>query len=110
MIEFKEGIYSFYVYIITNTYRTTFYIGVTNNLNRRLQEHTKNIEKNKKTFAAKYNLKYLVYYQKFGWVQQAIEREKELKGWRREKKLDLIKAFNPTFKSLNHLFEQKLEL
>ncbi|MCF6182472.1 GIY-YIG nuclease family protein [Lutibacter sp.] len=110
MIEFKESIYSFYVYIITNTYRTTFYIGVTNNLNRRLQEHNKNIEKNKKTFAAKYNLKDLVYYQKFGWVQQAIAREKELKGWRRKKKLDLIKAFNPTFKSLNHLFEQKVEL
>ncbi|AMC10417.1 endonuclease [Lutibacter profundi] len=105
MIEFTEGIYSFYVYIITNTYRTTFYIGVTNNLNRRLQEHIKNTESTKKTFAAKYNLKYLVYYQKFGWVQQAIAREKELKGWRREKKLNLIRAFNPTFKSLNYLFE-----
>jgi len=105
MIEFTEGIYSFYVYIITNTYRTTFYIGVTNNLNRRLQEHIKNIETTNKTFAAKYNLKYLVYYQQFGWVQQAIAREKELKGWRREKKLNLIRVFNPTFKSLNYLFE-----
>jgi len=105
MIEFTEGIYSFYVYIITNTYRTTFYIGVTNNLNRRLQEHTQDIETAKKTFVAKYNLKYLVYYQKFGWVQQAIAREKELKGWRREKKLNLIKEFNPTFKSLNYLFD-----
>ncbi|MCF6169130.1 GIY-YIG nuclease family protein, partial [Lutibacter sp.] len=90
MIEFTEGIYSFYVYIITNTYRTTFYIGVTNNLNRRLLEHTQNMVTVKKTFAAKYNLKYLVYYQKFGWVQHAIAREKELKGWRREKKLNLI--------------------
>ena len=105
MIEFKEGIYSFYVYIITNTYRTTFYIGITNNLSRRLNEHTKNIKNNKKTFAAKYNLKYLVYYQKFGWVQQAIAREKELKGWRREKKLDLIREFNQAFKSLNYLFD-----
>jgi len=110
MIEFTEGIYSFYVYIITNTYRTTFYIGITNNLNRRLQEHTKNIETNKKTFAAKYNLKYLIYNQKFGWVQQAIAREEELKGWRREKKLDLIREFNPTFKSLNYLFGQVLKM
>ncbi|WP_457619322.1 GIY-YIG nuclease family protein [Lutibacter sp.] len=108
MIEFTEGIYSFYVYIITNTYRTTFYIGVTNNLSRRLQEHIKKIESDKNTFAAKYNLKYLVYYQKFGWVQQAIAREKELKGWRREKKLNLIRAFNPTFKSLNPFFGQEL--
>lgn len=108
MIEFTEGIYSFYVYILTNKYRTTFYIGVTNNLNRRLQEHTQNMETIKKTFAAKYNLKYLVYYQKFGWVQQAIAREKELKGWRREKKLNLIREFNPTFKSLNHFFGQEL--
>ncbi len=68
MIEFSEGIYSFYVYIITNNYRTTFYIGMTNNLGRRLIEHKENIAHGKKTFAAKYNLKHLVYYQKFGWV------------------------------------------
>lgn len=105
MIEFTEGIYSFYVYIITNTYRTSFYIGMTNNLSRRLQEHIKNIEDNKKTFAAKYNLKELVYYQKFGWAQQAIAREKELKGWHREKKLILIRELNPKFETLNHLFE-----
>lgn len=109
MIEFSEGIYTFYVYIITNSYRTTFYIGMTNNMGRRLMEHNENIDIGKSTFAAKYNLKYLVYYQKFGWVQQAIAREKELKGWRREKKLDLIREFNPTFRTLNYIFGQKIE-
>jgi len=106
MIEFTEGIYTFYVYIITNKYRTTFYIGMTNNLKRRLIEHNENIDNNKKTFAARYNLRYLVHYEKFGWVQQAIAREKELKGWRRQKKLDLIRSFNPTFESLNQHFGQ----
>lgn len=109
MIEFSEGIYTFYVYIITNTYRTTFYIGMTNNLGRRLIEHKENIDIGKTTFAAKYNLKYLVYYQKFGWVQQAIACEKELKGWRREKKLDLIRGFNPNFRTLNYIFGQVIE-
>ncbi|MFA5298738.1 MAG: GIY-YIG nuclease family protein [Lutibacter sp.] len=109
MIEFSEGIYPFYVYIITNNYRTTFYIGMTNNLGRRLIEHKENIDNGKKTFAAKFNLKHLVYYQKFGWVQQAIAREKELKGWRREKKLNLIREFNPTFRSLNHIFGNEIE-
>ena len=107
MIEYKEGYHTYYVYIITNTYRSTYYIGMTNNLTKRLKQHNENIEKQIKTFASKYNLRYLVYYEKFTWVQQAIVREKELKGWRREKKLDLIKAFNPKFKFLNEQFEDK---
>lgn len=72
-------------------------------------EHKENIDNGKKTFASKYNLKYLIYYQKFGWVQQAIAREKELKGWRKEKKLDLVREFNSTFRSLNHIFAQEIE-
>ncbi len=104
MIEYNEGHYSFYVYIITNKYRSTYYIGMTNNLGERLKQHKENIEKGIKTFASKYNIEFLVYYEKFTWVQQAIAREKELKAWRREKKLDLIRKFNPEFEFLNDRF------
>jgi putative endonuclease len=105
MIEFKKGFHTYYVYIITNKYRSTYYIGVTNNLKKRLEQHIENIRKRNKTFAAKYQLQYLVYFEKFTWVQQAIAREKELKGWRREKKLNLIRTFNSTFKFLNEQFD-----
>ncbi len=104
MIEHNEGHFSFYVYIITNKHRSTYYIGMTNDLGRRLTEHKENIEKGIKTFASKYNLQFLVYYEKFTWVQLAIEREKELKGWKRDKKLDLIRSFNENFEFLNHRF------
>ena len=109
MLDYNEnkGYHTYYVYIITNTYRSTYYIGMTNNLTKRLKQHNENIDNKIKTFASKYNLKYLVFYEKFTWVQQAIAREKELKGWRREKKLDLIKAFNPKFDFLNEHFDNK---
>lgn len=77
---------------------------MTNNLGERLKQHKKNIEEGIKTFASKYNIEFLVYYEKFTWVQDAIAREKELKTWRREKKLDLIRSFNPEFEFLNDRF------
>ncbi|MFC5195904.1 GIY-YIG nuclease family protein [Bizionia hallyeonensis] len=106
MIGFNEneGSHTYYVYIITNPYRTTYYIGMTNNLGERLKQHKENITKGIKSFAAKYNLQHLVYYEKFSWVQNAIAREKELKGWRREKKLDLIHSFNGDFEFLENRF------
>ncbi len=78
---------------------------MTNNLKQRLQQHKENLEQGNKTFASKYNLGFLVYYEKFVWVEEAIAREKELKKWRREKKLELIKKFNSEFEFLNHHFE-----
>jgi putative endonuclease len=78
---------------------------MTNNLKERLSQHKENIEIGNKTFASKYNLEFLVFYEKFVWVQEAIAREKELKKWRREKKLNLIRQFNPKFDFLNHHFE-----
>lgn len=104
MIEFNEGYRTYYVYIITNAYRSTYYIGMTNNLGKRLKQHKDNIEKGIKTFASKYQIQHLVYYEKFTWVQLAIAREKELKGWRREKKLDLIREFNADFEFLENRF------
>ena len=94
-----------YVYIITNKYRSTYYIGMTNNLKERLSQHKKNLELGNKTFASKYNLEFLVYYEKFVWVEEAIAREKEIKKWRREKKMDLIRNMNPDFEFLNHHFQ-----
>ncbi|MGM5469847.1 GIY-YIG nuclease family protein [Flavobacteriaceae bacterium LMO-SS05] len=109
MIGFNEneGSHTYYVYIITNAYRSTYYIGVTNNLRERLKQHKDNIEKGAKTFAARYNLQHLVYYEAYSWVQNAIAREKELKGWRREKKLDLIRTFNDDFEFLEDRFLKK---
>ncbi|GEM53902.1 GIY-YIG nuclease family protein [Flavobacterium branchiophilum] len=104
MIEFNEGHHTYFVYIITNKFRSTYYIGMTNNLGLRLLQHKENIEKGIKTFASKYNIEFLVFYEKFTWVQKAIEREKELKGWKREKKLELIRNFNPNFEFLNDRF------
>lgn len=105
MFNSQQGFHSYYVYIITNKYRSTYYIGMTNNLKVRLNQHKENIIIGNKTFASKYNLEFLVYYEKYTWVQEAIAREKELKKWRREKKLNLIKEFNPTFEFLNLHFE-----
>ena len=102
MIEFTEGIYNFYVYILTNKAKTVLYTGVTNNLRRRLEEHNEKLNPN--SFSAKYNLIYLIYYEKYGWIQQAIAREKEIKLLRRDLKLELIKEFNPNMEFLNNQF------
>ncbi|MHB1105146.1 MAG: GIY-YIG nuclease family protein [Lutibacter sp.] len=110
MYEFNEGYHTYYVYIITNKYRSTYYIGMTNNLKIRLAQHHQNILAGNKTFASKYNLEFLVYYEKFTWVQLAIAREKELKGWRREKKLDLIRSYNSNFEFLNQRFIKQDEI
>ena len=101
----QEGFQSYYVYILSNKYPSTFYIGVTNNLKLRLQQHKSNLETGNKTFASKYNIEFLVYYEKFVWIQEAITREKELKKWRREKKIELIQSFNPGLEFLDYHFE-----
>ena len=90
--------YTYYIYILTNINNKRFYIGVTSNLLNRYFEH-----KNKKfpnSFTSKYNLNKLVYYEIFNDINYAISREKELKGWRREKKIKLIKSNNLIFKNL----------
>ncbi|MFT3918735.1 GIY-YIG nuclease family protein [Cloacibacterium sp.] len=103
MEGFSEGIYTFYTYILTNKNRTVLYTGVTNDLHRRLFEHK--TKKNLSSFTAKYNVEFLVYYEKYGWIHQAIEREKEIKLMKRNIKLDLIRNSNPNMEFLNHLFE-----
>ncbi|MCR4032273.1 MULTISPECIES: GIY-YIG nuclease family protein [Flavobacterium] len=98
----QEGYHTYFIYILTNKAKSVFYIGVTNNLKKRLLEHKENILLDKNTFASKYNVEFLVYYEKFTWIQEAIAREKELKGWRREKKITLIKTMNPDLEFLEY--------
>jgi putative endonuclease len=93
----------YYVYIVTNPERNVLYTGVTNDLGIRLMEHYSN-RGNSKTFAGKYYCYNLIYYEDFQYVNSAIAREKEIKGWRRQKKLDLIKTMNPDWAFLNALF------
>jgi putative endonuclease len=92
--------YNFYVYIITNPNKSVLYIGVTNDLARRLYEHKEN-KGNKSTFAGKYYCYNLLYYEHFTHINYAIEREKEIKKWRREKKESLIATLNPEWRFLN---------
>ncbi|WP_274474816.1 GIY-YIG nuclease family protein [Mangrovimonas aestuarii] len=88
-----------YIYILTNKYRTTFYIGVTANLDKRLEDHRNGIGSR---FTKKYNVKDLVYFEVFSDINQAIAREKQLKNWHREWKLNLIKSINPRLKTLQY--------
>ncbi|MGW9684659.1 GIY-YIG nuclease family protein [Flagellimonas sp. 2504JD1-5] len=100
----QEGWHTYHVYILTNKNKTVLYTGMTNHLSRRLLEHRENMHLGKKTFAARYNCQHLVYYEKFSWVHDAIVREKEIKGWLRIKKLELIKTINPNMEFLEDLF------
>ena len=84
-------IYIFYVYILTNTNHTVFYTGVTNDLERRCFEHK---EKKIKGFTQKYNIDKLIYFEKFDLIEEAILREKQIKGYSRQKKIALINSFN----------------
>ena len=87
-----------YVYIMTNKNKTTLYVGVTNNLIRRVYEHKKHLIKG--SFTDQYNLEYCVYYEEFTYFDLAINREKVLKKWNRQKKEDLINKKNPEWKEL----------
>ena len=86
---------SYYVYILANKTNTTVYIGVTDDLMRRLQEHRNDRVDG---FTKTYHVHKLVYYETFSNVQYAIAREKQLKGWRRSKKDALIEGANPSWK------------
>ncbi len=86
-----------YVYMLTNQHRTTFYIGVTANLSKRLMQHQTG-EGSK--FTSRYNITDLIYFEEFLDINQAIAREKQLKNWKREWKLNLAKEMNPKLETL----------
>ena len=88
---------TYYIYIMSSLNNTTLYIGVTNDIERRVKEHKSGTITG---FTQKYNCVKLVYYEKYSDIEQAIEREKKLKRWRREKKDWLISTMNPELKDL----------
>lgn len=88
-----------FIYILTNKYRTTFYIGVTSTLKNRLVEHKQGIGSK---FTKKYTLIDLIYIEEFTDISQAIAREKQLKNWHKEWKLNLIRKLNPTLQTLDY--------
>ena len=93
----------YYVYIVASPDKNVIYIGVTNNLVQRLTEHWLN-RGNRNSFAGKYYCYNLVYFETFTYIDLAITREKELKGWRREKKDKLVTSINPSWTFLNYTF------
>ena len=90
-----------FVYIMTNKLNTTLYIGVTNNLLRRVNEHKSDLTDG---FTKSYKLHKLVYYEQFGDINQAIAREKQLKSGSRQKKIGLINNMNPNWSDLSEEF------
>ncbi|MCK4468729.1 MAG: GIY-YIG nuclease family protein [Desulfobacterales bacterium] len=89
---------TYYVYLLTNWNNKVIYLGVTNNLERRLYEHKNKLVKG---FTEKYNVNKLVYFEETQDVIAAIAREKEIKKWRREKKNQLVEQINPNWKDLS---------
>jgi putative endonuclease len=87
----------YYVYIMTSP-SGTLYTGMTNDLKRRIYQHKHKLIEG---FTKKYNVPRLAYYEETQDVQTAIAREKEIKSWRRSKKLELIKSLNPTWQDLS---------
>ena len=87
-----------YIYFMSNQHNNVLYVGVTNNLRRRVAEHKAKINKG---FTYKYNCDKVVYYEAFDSITDAISREKQLKNWKREWKNELINGMNPEWKDLS---------
>jgi len=89
---------TYYVYIITNHKNGTIYVGVTNNINRRIYEHKHKLVEG---FSKQYGLDTLVYLEQFSRIEDAISAEKRIKGWSRTKKIALIETKNPDWIDLD---------
>lgn len=89
---------TYYVYILTNANKNLIYIGVTNNLIRRVYEHKHHLDKG--SYTARYNIDQLVYFEETSDVEAAISRERQLKGWNRVRKNRLVESKNPEWKDI----------
>ena len=89
--------YTYYVYMLTNIKRNVMYVGVTNDLGRRVEEHRRGIGG---AFTRRYQVTVLVYAEEHELIDEAIAREKQIKGWSRAKKNSLVAASNPTWTDL----------
>ena len=92
----------YYVYILTNWNNKVMYVGVTNNIERRLYEHRNKLVDG---FTSKYNINKLVYVENITDVTAAIQREKQIKGWNRNKKNELVESVNPEWEDLSKQWE-----
>ena len=94
---------TYFVYIMTNRSRT-LYTGITNHMQRRVQQHKDGLGE----FTSRYKLDRLVYFERFNDVRNAIAREKQIKGWTRARKIALIVSVNPTWRDLSEDFGKPL--
>jgi len=90
--------HQYFVYILTDSKNHTLYIGVTNNLERRMMEHKSKVVKG---FSKKYNCTRLIYFEDYKYVTEAIYREKQLKAWKRQWKINLVNQINPAWQDLS---------
>jgi len=90
--------HKYYLYIISNKKEGVLYVGVTNNLERRMFEHKSKLING---FSSKYNLTKLVYFEEFQFIEMAIKREKNIKKWKRDWKIKLIIDENPNWEDLS---------
>lgn len=93
-----KTIHQYYLYILTNMKNGTLYIGVTNDLERRMFEHKRKLIDG---FSKKYSLDKLVYFETYQYVNDAIKREKNMKKWKRQWKINLIEEDNPNWDDLS---------
>jgi len=93
----KRAYHNYWVYILTNKPNGTLYVGVTGGIDDRMERHFKG---EGSAFTTKYKLKILVYFEEFQYVEDAIKREKQLKNWHRQWKINLIKSSNPNWENL----------
>ena len=100
--------HNYFVYLLTNKTKTVLYTGVTNDLIVRITQHKDGLVKN--TFTKRYKCFYLVYYERFQYIDHAIEREKEIKGWTRIKKNALIEVENKQWRFLNDEIDDDFDL
>jgi putative endonuclease len=94
--------YTYYVYILTNVKRNVMYVGVTNDLEKRLAEHSSG---KGGAFTSQYRVNTLVYAEDYRQTEDAIARERQIKGWRRSKKNALVETMNPTWADLSGIGE-----
>ncbi|WP_250433323.1 GIY-YIG nuclease family protein [Hanstruepera flava] len=93
-----KNIHQYHLYILTNKKNGTLYVGVTNDLERRMFEHKKKLIKG---FSKKYGLDKLVYFETYQYINDAIKREKNIKKWKRQWKINLIEDNNPNWEDLS---------
>ncbi|MCF1192000.1 GIY-YIG nuclease family protein [Mangrovimonas sp. AS39] len=101
----RRAYYNYWVYILTNKPRGVLYIGITGGIDDRMERHLSS----NSGFTSRYKLRKLVYYEEYQYVYEAIKREKQLKNWHRDWKINLIESLNPEWKDLYRPLDPEIE-